>query len=109
MTSMKMELFTTAEDNQTSVEIHVIQGERDLAEYNKSLGRFKLSGLDPQPRGVAQVDVTFDLNTDGILAVTASDRRTGVERRVSLCDRGVLGLAVGHRRGLDGGALSGLP
>ena len=80
----KMELFTTAEDNQTSVEIHVIQGERDLAEYNKSLGRFKLSGLDPQPRGVAQVDVTFDLNTDGILAVTASDRRTGVERRVTI-------------------------
>ena len=80
----KMELFTTAEDNQTSVEIHVIQGERDLAEYNKSLGRFKLSGLDPQPRGLAQVDVTFDLNTDGILAVTASDRRTGVERRVTI-------------------------
>ena len=80
----KMELFTTAEDNQTSVEIHVIQGERDLAEYNKSLGRFKLSGLDPQPRGVAQVDVTFDLNTDGILAVTATDRRTGVERRVTI-------------------------
>ncbi|MFN9651100.1 MAG: Hsp70 family protein, partial [Pseudanabaena sp.] len=80
----KMELFTTAEDNQTSVEIHVVQGERDLAEYNKSLGRFKLSGLDPQPRGMAQVDVTFDLNTDGILAVTASDRRTGVERRVTI-------------------------
>jgi molecular chaperone DnaK len=80
----KMELFTTAEDNQTSVEIHIVQGERDLAEYNKSLGRFKLSGLDPQPRGIAQVDVTFDLNTDGILAVTASDRRTGVERRVTI-------------------------
>ena len=80
----KMELFTTAEDNQTSVEIHVVQGERDLAEYNKSLGRFKLSGLDPQARGMAQVDVTFDLNTDGILAVTATDRRTGVERRVTI-------------------------
>ena len=80
----KMELFTTAEDNQTSVEIHVIQGERDLAEYNKSLGRFKLSGLDPQARGMAQVDVTFDLNTDGILSVTATDRRTGVERRVTI-------------------------
>lgn len=79
-----MELFTTAEDNQTSVEIHIIQGERDLAEYNKSLGRFKLSGLDPQPRGMAQVDVSVDLNTDGILAVTASDRRTGVERRVTI-------------------------
>lgn len=80
----KMELFTTAEDNQTSVEIHIVQGERDLAEYNKSLGRFKLSGLDPQARGMAQVDVTFDLNTDGILAVTATDRRTGVERRVTI-------------------------
>jgi molecular chaperone DnaK len=80
----KMDMFTTAEDNQTSVEIHVVQGERDLAEHNKSLGRFKLSGLAPQPRGQAQVDVTFDLNTDGILAVTATDRRTGVERRITI-------------------------
>ncbi len=80
----KSDLFTTAEDNQTSVEIHIIQGERDLAENNKSLGRFKLSGLAPQPRGMAQVDVMFDLNTDGILAVTATDRRTGVERRITI-------------------------
>jgi molecular chaperone DnaK len=80
----KMDMFTTAEDNQTSVEIHVVQGERELAEHNKSLGRFKLSGLAPQPRGMAQVDVTFDLNTDGILAVTATDRRTGVERRITI-------------------------
>jgi molecular chaperone DnaK len=80
----KTELFTTAEDNQTSVEIHIVQGERDLAEYNKSLGRFKLSGINPLPRGVAQVDVTFDLNADGILAVSACDRRTGVERRVTI-------------------------
>ncbi|NJK35247.1 MAG: molecular chaperone DnaK [Oscillatoriales cyanobacterium SM2_2_1] len=80
----KTDLFTTAEDNQTSVEIHVVQGERDLAEHNKSLGRFKLSGLEPLPRGTAQVDVTFDLNSDGILSVTAVDRRTGVERRVTI-------------------------
>lgn len=80
----KTELFTTAEDNQTSVEIHIVQGERELAEHNKSLGRFKLSGLTPLPRGVAQVDVTFDLNADGILSVTACDRRTGVERRVTI-------------------------
>jgi len=80
----KTELFTTAEDNQTSVEIHILQGERELAEHNKSLGRFKLSGINPLPRGVAQVDVTFDLNADGILAVTACDRRTGVERRVTI-------------------------
>ncbi len=80
----KADLFTTAEDNQTSVEIHIVQGERDLAENNKSLGRFKLSGLAPQPRGMAQVDVMFDLNADGILAVTATDRRTGVERRVTI-------------------------
>jgi len=80
----KADLFTTAEDNQTSVEIHIVQGERDLAENNKSLGRFKLSGLAPQPRGMAQVDVMFDLNADGILAVTATDRRTGVERRITI-------------------------
>jgi molecular chaperone DnaK len=80
----KTELFTTAEDNQTSVEIHILQGERELAQDNKSLGRFKLSGINPLPRGVAQVDVTFDLNADGILAVSACDRRTGVERRVTI-------------------------
>jgi molecular chaperone DnaK len=80
----KTDLFTTAEDNQTSVEIHIIQGERDLAEHNKSLGRFKLSGLSPQLRGMTQVDVVFDLNADGMLAVTASDRRTGVERRITI-------------------------
>ena len=80
----KADLFTTAEDNQTSVEIHIVQGERDLAENNKSLGRFKLSGLAPQPRGMAQVDVMFDLNADGILSVTATDRRTGVERRITI-------------------------
>jgi len=80
----KTDLFTTAEDNQTSVEIHVVQGERELAENNKSIGRFKLSGLSPQPRGTAQVDVAFDLNADGILAVTATDRRTGVERRITI-------------------------
>ncbi|AFY74340.1 chaperone protein DnaK [Synechococcus sp. PCC 7502] len=80
----KADLFTTAEDNQTSVEIHIVQGERELAENNKSLGRFKLSGLAPQPRGMAQVDVMFDLNADGILSVTATDRRTGVERRITI-------------------------
>jgi molecular chaperone DnaK len=80
----KTDLFTTAEDNQTSVEIHIVQGERDLAENNKSLGRFKLSGLSPQTRGMAQVDVVFDLNADGMLSVTATDRRTGVERRITI-------------------------
>jgi molecular chaperone DnaK len=80
----KTDLFTTAEDNQTSVEVHVVQGERELSENNKSLGRFKLSGLAPQPRGTAQVDVIFDLNADGMLSVTATDRRTGVERRITI-------------------------
>ncbi|AFY70770.1 Chaperone protein dnaK [Thalassoporum mexicanum PCC 7367] len=80
----KTDLFTTAEDNQTSVEIHVLQGEGDLAKRNKSLGRFKLSGISPQSKGMAQVDVMFDLNADGILSVTATDRRTGVERRVTI-------------------------
>jgi molecular chaperone DnaK len=80
----KTDLFTTAEDNQTSVEIHILQGESDLAKRNKSLGRFKLSGISPQAKGMAQVDVMFDLNADGILSVTATDRRTGVERRVTI-------------------------
>lgn len=80
----RSDIFTTAEDNQTSVEIHILQGERDMAEYNKSLGRFKLSGLSPQPRGMAQVDVMFDINADGILCVSATDRRTGIERRVTI-------------------------
>ncbi len=80
----KTDVFTTAEDNQTSVEIHIVQGERELAADNKSLGRFKLSGLLPQPKGNAQVDVSFDLNADGMLSVTATDRRTGVERRVTI-------------------------
>jgi molecular chaperone DnaK len=80
----RSDIFTTAEDNQTSVEIHVLQGERDMAEYNRSLGRFKLSGLSPQPRGMAQVEVMFDINADGILCVSATDRRTGIERRVTI-------------------------
>lgn len=73
----KMEIFSTAADNQTSVEINVLQGERPMAADNKSLGRFVLSGIPPSPRGVPQVEVTFDIDASGILNVTAKDKATG--------------------------------
>ncbi len=80
----KSETFSTAEDGQTSVEIHVIQGERQLARDNKSLGRFKLEGIPPAPRGVPQIEVTFDIDANGILNVTAKDKGTGKEQRISI-------------------------
>src|SRR5262249_13958750 len=70
----KSEIFTTAEDNQTAVDIHVLQGERELARDNKSLGRFRLEGIPPAPRGVPQIEVTFDIDANGILHVTARDK-----------------------------------
>lgn len=73
----KTEIFSTAADNQTSVEINVLQGERSMAADNKSLGRFILSGIPPAPRGVPQVEVTFDIDASGILNVTAKDKATG--------------------------------
>jgi molecular chaperone DnaK len=78
----KSEVFTTAQDNQTQVEIHVLQGERPLASENKSLGRFILDGIAPAPRGVPQIEVTFDIDANGILHVSARDRATGKEQRV---------------------------
>jgi len=73
----KTKTFTTAEDGQTTVDIHVVQGERKLAKDNKSLGRFQLTGIPPAPRGIPQIDVTFAIDVDGILSVTAKDKATG--------------------------------
>ncbi|MGE4424943.1 MAG: molecular chaperone DnaK [Solirubrobacteraceae bacterium] len=80
----KSEVFSTAEDNQPSVEIHVLQGEREMASYNKSLGKFQLTGIPPAPRGVPQVEVTFDIDANGILSVSAKDLGTGKEQKIEI-------------------------
>ncbi len=80
----KSQIFSTAADNQTSVEIHVLQGEREMAQYNKTLGRFILSGIPPAPRGVPQVEVTFDIDANGILNVAAKDKATGKEQKITI-------------------------
>ncbi len=80
----KSEIFTTAEDNQTAVDIHVLQGERELARDNKSLGHFRLEGIPPAPRGVPQIEVSFDIDANGILNVTARDQATGREQKVTI-------------------------
>ena len=72
----KTDIFTTAEDNQSTVEIHVLQGEREMARDNRTLGKFHLTGLPPAPRGVPQVEVTFDIDANGILNVSAKDLAT---------------------------------
>jgi molecular chaperone DnaK len=80
----KSEVFSTAEDNQPAVEIHVLQGERELARDNKSLGHFRLEGIAPAPRGVPQIEVTFDIDANGILNVTARDKATGREQKITI-------------------------
>ena len=80
----KGELFSTAEDNQPAVEIHVLQGERELARDNKSLGHFRLEGIAPAPRGMPQIEVTFDIDANGILNVTARDKATGREQKITI-------------------------
>ena len=80
----KSEIFSTAEDNQPAVEVHVLQGERELARDNKSLGHFRLEGIAPAPRGIPQIEVTFDLDANGILNVTAHDRATGREQKITI-------------------------
>jgi len=78
----KSQIFSTAADGQTSVEVHVLQGEREMAAYNKTLGRFQLSGIAPAPRGVPQIEVTFDIDANGIVNVSAKDLGTGKEQKI---------------------------
>ena len=80
----KSEIFSTASDNQTSVEIHVLQGERSLARDNRTLGKFHLVGLPPAPRGVPQIEVTFDIDANGIVNVSAKDLGTGREQKITI-------------------------
>ncbi len=80
----KSQVFSTAADGQTSVEVHVLQGEREMAAYNKTLGRFQLTGIPPAPRGVPQIEVTFDIDANGIVHVSAKDTATGNEQKVSI-------------------------
>jgi molecular chaperone DnaK len=82
--SRKSEIFSTADDNQPSVEVHVLQGEREMATYNKSLGKFQLTGIPPAPRGIPQIEVTFDIDADGILNVSAKDLGTGKEQTIEI-------------------------
>jgi molecular chaperone DnaK len=86
----KSETFSTAADNQPQVEIHVLQGEREMSADNKSLGRFVLDGIAPAPRGVPQIEVTFDIDANGILNVTARDKGTGKEQKITISDSGNL-------------------
>ncbi|MCK5489206.1 MAG: Hsp70 family protein [Gemmatimonadetes bacterium] len=80
----KSEVFSTAEDNQGTVDIHVLQGERKMAQDNKTIGRFQLTGIPPAPRGVPQVEVTFDIDANGILHVSALDKATGKEQKIRI-------------------------
>ena len=80
----KSQVFSTAADGQTSVEVHVLQGEREMAAYNKTLGRFQLTGIPPAPRGVPQIEVTFDIDANGIVHVSAKDMATGNSQQVSI-------------------------
>jgi molecular chaperone DnaK len=80
----KAEVFSTADDNQSSVEIHVLQGEREMAQYNKSLGKFQLTGIPPAPRGIPQIEVAFDIDANGILSVSARDLGTGKEQKIEI-------------------------
>ncbi len=80
----KSEIFSTATDNQTSVEIHVLQGERAMARDNRTIGRFHLDGIPAAPRGVPQIEVTFDIDANGILNVSAKDKATGKEQKIRI-------------------------
>ena len=95
----KSQVFSTASDNQSQVEIHVLQGERDFATDNKTLGRFILDGIPPAPRGIPQIEVTFDIDANGILDVKAKDRATGKEQQVRITASSMLST---RRRRQDG-------
>ena len=100
----RTEVFTTAEDMQPSVEIHVLQGEREMAQFNKTLGKFQLVDLPPAPRGVPQIEVTFDIDANGIVHVSAKDRATGKEQSMTITgqsslDKDDIDQMVKRRRG----------
>ncbi len=80
----KSEVFSTAEDNQTAVDVHILQGEREMARDNRTLGHFRLEGIRPAPRGMPQIDVTFDIDANGIMTVTATDKDTGKEQKITI-------------------------
>jgi molecular chaperone DnaK len=80
----KSQVFSTASDNQPSVEIHVLQGEREFAQYNKTLGKFHLEGIPPAPRGMPQIEVTFDIDANGVVHVSAKDKGTGREQKITI-------------------------
>ncbi|HRG10734.1 MAG TPA: Hsp70 family protein, partial [Cyclobacteriaceae bacterium] len=82
--SKKSEVFSTASDNQPSVEIHVLQGEREMAQYNRTIGRFHLDGIPPAQRGMPKIEVTFDIDANGILHVSAKDQGTGKEQKIRI-------------------------
>jgi molecular chaperone DnaK len=86
----RTEVFTTAEDMQPSVEIHVLQGEREMAQFNKTLGKFQLVDLPPAPRGIPQIEVTFDIDANGIVHVSAKDRATGKEQSMTITGQSAL-------------------
>ena len=92
----KSEIFSTASDNQTSVEVHVLQGERSLARDNRTLGKFHLVGLPPAPRGVPQIEVTFDIDANGIVNVSAKDLGTGKEQKITITASSGLGEGRGR-------------
>ena len=87
----KSEIFSTAADNQTSVEVHVLQGERSMARDNRTMGRFHLTGIPAAPRGMPQIEVTFDIDANGIVNVMATDKATGKEQKITIT--GASGLA----------------
>jgi molecular chaperone DnaK len=97
----KSEVFSTAADNQPQVEIHVGQGEREMMEGNKSLGRFVLDGIAPAPRGVPQIEVTFNIDANGILNVTAKDKGTGKEQNITIQGSGSLDKAEVEKMAKD--------
>jgi molecular chaperone DnaK len=82
--SRKSEIFTTADDGQTSVEVHVLQGEREMAAGNKTIGRFHLTGMPPAPRGIPQIEVAFDIDANGIIHVSAKDMASGKEQKIRI-------------------------
>merc|ERR1712146_479124 len=88
--SKKSQIFSTAEDNQSAVTIRVFQGERKIASHNKLLGQFNLEGISAAPRGVPQIEVTFDVDANGILNVSAKDKGTGKEQRITIQSSGGL-------------------